>query len=48
MYTSHLLYFTYSMNIKIIITGKHVLNVAPALTWLWKVLHTPKKVIIYL
>ena len=36
VYTSHLLYFTYSLKIKINIIGKHILNVAP-LTWLWKV-----------
>ena len=29
MYTSHLLYFTYSIKINIIITGKHVLNETP-------------------
>ena len=39
MYTSHLFYFTYSIEIKIIITGKHVLNEAP-LTWLWMVFIT--------
>lgn len=29
MYTSHLLHFTYSIKIKIIIIGKHVLNEPP-------------------
>ena len=47
MYTSHLLHFTYSIKIKIIIIGKHVLNEPPPplLDCERSLLHTPKKVI---